>query len=81
MQTLTSAGPNQDVFVVSFDPNGTHRWSGRFGGNEGDLGMAIAVDATGHVIVAGEFSGTADFGSGLLTSVGAADIFLLRRAP
>ncbi len=70
---LTRATENHDdVFVASFTPSGEHRWSRRFGSDYGDNGQAIAVDATGNVIVAGFLSQEAvDFGGGPLTRRGA----------
>lgn len=40
----------------------------------------MAVNANGHIVVTGYFSGTVDFGSGPFTSAGKHDIFLLRLA-
>src|SRR4051812_35263158 len=52
------------------------------GGPEIDEATAVAVDSTGSSIVAGVFSGTADFqpGSGVkqLTSVGDSDVFIAK---
>lgn len=41
------------VFVAKTDPNGATVYATRFGGKGDDLPAAIAVDATGHVFVAG----------------------------
>jgi hypothetical protein len=74
--TLMSAG-SQDIVVASFAPNGTHRWSKRFGGTGNDQGAGITV-AGGKVYVTGSFSGSVDFGGGVRTSQGGSDdVFVL----
>lgn len=49
----TAAGGG-DIFVVSYDPNGTLRWIRQRGSNQFDAGHAIAADAAGSVFLAGE---------------------------
>lgn len=75
--TLTSAGGN-DVFVVKYSASGAHLWSRRFGGVSDDYAEGVAVDGNGDVAVAGYFSGSADFGSGVLTSAGGTDAFVAK---
>lgn len=72
---ITSAG-GIDIFVASYAPNGTHRWSKRFGGTMSDQGAAMTV-AGGKVYVTGEMSDTVDFGGGAKTSAGSTDVFVL----
>jgi chitodextrinase len=43
-------------------------WSRAFGSPGEDRAQAVAVDSTGHVALAGYFSGTIDFGTGPVTS-------------
>lgn len=74
---LTSAG-SADVFVAKFDSAGAHLWSKRFGDGNFQSANAVAVDASGNVIVTGSFSGTIDFGGGALTSAGNFDIFVAK---
>ncbi len=80
--TLTSAG-DIDIFVAKFDPSGVVQWQKRAGGGGGDIGLDIAVDASG-VYVTGEFAGTANFNtpaspaSNTLVSAGVADIFVAK---
>ncbi len=77
---LTSAG-GRDGFVVKLDPNGAHLWSRRFGGGGDDAAMAVAVNATGEVLITGNMMGTVDFGGGPLTSAGDQDIFVVKLDP
>ena len=39
---------------------------------------AVAVDASGNVVLTGTFYGTVDFGGGALTSAGSGDIFVAK---
>ncbi len=75
---LTSDGT--DIFVSKLDSDGNFVWAKRMGGENNDIGQAIAVDISGNVYTTGFFRGTADFdpGAGVfnLTSVGDEDIFV-----
>jgi hypothetical protein len=72
---LTSAG-DSDIYVAKFDAAGNHAWSERFGDAGTQSAYSAAVDGSGSVILTGWFYGTVDFGGGLLTSTGTADIFI-----
>lgn len=63
---LASAGTT-DIVIASFAPDGTHRWSKRFGAALGDQGAGLTF-AAGKVYVTGTFTGTVDFGGGPRTS-------------
>jgi hypothetical protein len=76
---LTSPG-GLDIFVAKFDGDGAHVWSKRFGDNVDQTAQAVAVDASGNVIVAGKFLGTVNFGGNNLTSAGNNDIFIAKLA-
>jgi Beta-propeller repeat len=72
---LTSAGGN-DMFAAVLDKDGNHVWSKRFGDSAAQVGKAIAFGPAGEAVVAGDNSGTLDFGGGALTSAGATDVVL-----
>lgn len=72
---LVSAG-GSDLFVAKFGPDGAHLWSRRFGDAAGQGEPALAVGASGGVVIAGSFAGTVDFGGGPLTSAGSGDAFV-----
>lgn len=74
---LISAG-GDDAFVVSLRPDGSHRWSKRFGDAQDQAGPAVVFTASGDVIVSGKAAGTVDFGGGPRTAAGAGDLFVVR---
>lgn len=53
-------------------------WVQQGGGNGADRGDAVAVDPKGSIYVAGEFSGSANFGTRVLTGSGATSAFLAK---
>jgi hypothetical protein len=65
-------GPAQhdfDVFVVRFDDQGNHLWSGRYGTSpRPQVATQVAIDPGGDVVLAGWFQGSLDFGGGPLSS-------------
>lgn len=84
--SLGQAGAT-DAFVARYGPGGEFAWITRFGevtsvGDRSNSGTALALDATGNVVVAGRFFGAPDFDPGssalVLLSVGAADGFLVK---
>ena len=77
---LTSAG-DADVFVQKLDTSGNFQWAKSFGGGfSWDVGISIALDASGNVFTTGVFQGTADFdpgpGTAFLYSGGFEDVFI-----
>ena len=76
---LTSAG-GADVFVARLaGSDGRTLWARRFGDGSDQRATAVGTDTAGNVVVAGDFLGTIDFGSGALGSTpGAQTIFLAK---
>jgi hypothetical protein len=64
---------HNDIFVAKFDAAGNHLWSMSFGDTTDQRANVVATDASDNVIVAGTFSGTVDFGGGVLSSPGISD--------
>jgi hypothetical protein len=77
---LVTANSFPDIFVAKYAPDGAHLWSKRFGGTGSDLGLGIATDASGNVLVTGFFSVQANFGGGSLVG-GGQEIFVAKFAP
>jgi hypothetical protein len=70
-----SAG-QQAAFVAKLDASGKHLWSTTLPGNV--TCRSIAADSAGHVLLAGHFTGTANFGRKMLTCASCEDVFLLK---
>lgn len=51
------------------------------GGTNDDLSRAIATDADGNLLIAGDFSGVATFGATILGSAGHEDLFVAKQSP
>jgi hypothetical protein len=79
---MPAAGGMRDAFVVKLGASGEPTWAKVWGGPNHDSVEALATGgAGGHVIVAGLFTGTVDFGAGPFTAVGSDDPFLVVLAP
>jgi hypothetical protein len=66
------------MFVMKLDQKGNHVWSKGFT-SFGKLQVVdVAVDPSGDVLLAGELTGTVDFGGGALTGEGYNDVFLVK---
>lgn len=77
---LPNAG-DRDIFLAKLDPNGTPVWSKPFGGLDDDVGNSVATDGVGNIVLTGQFRGTVNFESKVLTSPGKGDIFVAKFAP
>jgi hypothetical protein len=64
--------------------SGLHIWSTHFEGthsaNDSASPVGVVVDSSGASVALGYLKGRADFGGGFLTSAGAGDIYLVKRA-
>jgi hypothetical protein len=78
---LTSAGGA--VLLASFDAGGNYRWARSFGGSldPPSDGAGIALTPSCHVVIAGQFKGTLDFGGTPLASAGGGDAFVAKFSP
>ena len=65
----TPPGSKDNIYLAKLEPSGAFGWSRTFGDAETDSCRAIAVDGDGNIMLVGSFSGTIDFGGGLLTAV------------
>jgi len=74
---LTSFG-GRDIFIAKYDTDGNVLWAKHAGGATLDHGSGISVDAGGNCYITGRFTGTATFGSIVLTSNGDADVFVAK---
>ncbi len=51
-----SFGGSNEIFMVTYDANGTAIFNQKIGGNSGENAGAIAIDNLGNILVAGDFS-------------------------
>jgi hypothetical protein len=77
---LASAG-GEDIFIAKADSEGNWIWAVSAGGNGMDHAFGVCADPAGNCYVTGYFEGTASFGSTVLTSSGAQDIFVCMLDP
>jgi hypothetical protein len=75
--TLVSAGAS-DVFLARLDSSGGPVWAQRFGDAADQHLTSLAVDASGNVVVTGQFQGTIDLGDGPHVSAGGNDVFIAK---
>ena len=69
-----------DAFLVHYAADGTLLDAVLLGDSGAEYGNAIDAADDGYLMVAGGFSGTADFGGGPLVSAGGGDVFVARFA-
>jgi hypothetical protein len=74
--TLTGSG-NQIAYITILDTQGNFVWANQMAGYP----EGIAIDAQGNCYVAGDFSGTAMFGSTSLTATSQANTFVVKSNP
>ena len=74
---ITAMGA-RDVFVAKYSPTGAHLWSKRLGGISDDAVQHLEFDPTGAVLLVGSFTGSGDFGTGMLASAGNTDVFVTK---
>lgn len=81
--TLPSGGPNEDLFIAKYSPEGALQWIRTATGTYAIQGRGIAADREGNIYVTGSFGhhnlgGMAFFGSDTLVTRGGTDIFLAK---
>lgn len=75
---LTSVG-GRDGFITKLDSKLAGKWSRRYGDvTFYQTTTAIACGPLSEVVAGGYFSGKANFGSGILTSAGSTDFFVVK---
>lgn len=80
---MLSAGTSSqaDIFLGKFNSSGTHTWSKRYGGPNGDTLYSAEMDSAGELVVAGTFRSSTDLGTGTLTGTGfESDLFIAKYA-
>ena len=76
--TLTSAG-GSDVYLVKIDAaSGAILYAQRAGNSGNDVGMAVAADANGNILLSGTFNTNFNFGSVSISGLGTYEVFLVK---
>jgi gliding motility-associated-like protein len=78
--TLTApSNGNEHLFLVKYDRNGNALWVKGASCTYGNSGISLALDATGHLYMAGSFSySDITFGTTTLINAGSSDLFLVK---
>jgi hypothetical protein len=75
---LTAIGTERDVFVASFEGDGSPRFRRSFGDSQAQRCFDLAVDSAGEILITGQLRGRMDFGGGDLVAHSAGDIFVAK---
>ncbi len=79
MVTVTGTS---DAYVAKYSAaNGMPLLAKLLGAAGAETGRSVAVDLHGAIVVAGDFTGVANFGGSALTSAGASDLFVVKLDP
>lgn len=76
-ESLVSAGGG-DLFVGKMDSSQNPVFSRSFGDDSDQVGLSIAADTSGNLLLTGFFRGAINFGDGPIASAGALDILLAK---
>jgi Immunoglobulin domain/Beta-propeller repeat len=76
LTTATDVGI--DIFLAKYDSDGRLLWVRQAGGAGLSEANALAVDSTGNVLVAGQFSAGAEFSGVALTNAGSSDVYVAK---
>jgi hypothetical protein len=61
---LNYAGGWSDIYISKLDASGNFVWAKAIGGLDADASSNLVLDGSGHIFLAGSFSGTVDFDPG-----------------
>jgi gliding motility-associated-like protein len=75
--TLIAKGA-KDFLLAKYDANGNFLWRANHGSTQNDIATSIACDKDNNIFIAGEFSGTINFGSLNLSANGSLNTFVAK---
>jgi len=78
---LLDFGGAKDLFVSRLNASGEFAWTTTAGGDHDQVGVDIARDGSGNLIVAGDFEGDSSWGSITLSAQGESDCFVAMLDP
>jgi hypothetical protein len=79
--TYQATETQDDAFVLFLDTGLEHLFSRQFSDRRDDDAFAVVATSSGQLMVAGEFDGSIDFGTGALTTYSDEDAYLMRLPP
>lgn len=71
----------RDIFLASYQADGTPRFAQRFGGSNSDEALAVGVDSLGRCYMTGQYTGSPNYGDGAHPSSSTGGYYLLRYVP
>ena len=69
-----------DILVAAYDADGEYFWCRQYGDNRNQPGGVIAIGRPDDIAIAGNFTGSVDFGDGAHRSAGDKDIYVAKLA-
>ncbi len=72
------ASTGNQAFLAKYDYEGALLWVQQVGGSNNSFAVKGVSDNTGQTIVAGQFTGIAEFGTNVVESIGLQDVFVVR---
>lgn len=78
LRTSAGGGALLDAFVVKWGAGGAFQWAKQLGSTNDDAALAVTIDSADNIIIAGEYSGTVDFGGGGVAATGVQDMFFAK---
>jgi hypothetical protein len=76
--TTLNASGGRDLFLAKINTNGIVQWAKSAGGAADDRGLGLALDKNGNVLLAGSFTGSANFGSTHISNSGNNSAFIAK---
>ncbi|MBW2735966.1 MAG: hypothetical protein JRH20_26575 [Deltaproteobacteria bacterium] len=77
----TTSTSEHDMFLLGLTSDGIYRWSTFVRGDADELAPAFALAPDGSIVLTGGFTAPLDFGGGVLTPVGASDVYFVQLTP
>lgn len=74
-------GGSHDVFVAELTGDGGYVFAKAYGGLNDQFAHTLSRDASGNLLVAGDFYTSANFGGGLMMAGGTEDMFVVKLSP
>lgn len=81
IDTTVLTGIADEILISHFAGDGSHLWSGGFGGADSEGAAGVGVDSGGNIYIVANTRGAVDLGGGPLAHRGATDVILASYFP